>query len=103
MARRTIKHKPRTVNSPQYRHSDGSVNTLFDALLDFESDQHFRPRRTKPTDAPPGTPEKISVLSTRLERGEELHHENDYRYPTPPHWMMIIQDIEDEVFQQKMR
>lgn len=90
------KNKPITPNSPRYQHSpDGT--SIFDHLLDDESDAQFTPQQTRPTKARPGTPAKIAVLVRRLERGEELHHEKDYR-PVSKHWMRIIQDIEMEVF-----
>ena len=39
---------------------------------------------TTPTNAQPGSPEKLQVMIERAERGEHIHHEDDYvcRGPT---------------------
>jgi len=39
------------------------------------------PLPSQPTQALPGTPEKIAVMRERVERGEHLHHPQDARRP----------------------
>lgn len=41
------------------------------------SDYGFEPKETTPTDADPGSPEKIAILRDRVEAGEELFHADD--------------------------
>lgn len=41
---------------------------------EYEPDPDGEP---KPTEAPPGTQEKIDILRKRMENGEPLWHEND--------------------------
>jgi hypothetical protein len=36
-----------------------------------------------PTNATPGTPEKIAILKMRMERGFALHHPEDRNYDPP--------------------
>lgn len=55
---------------------------------------YFEPvRQPKPTDAMPGTWEKISILRDRIERGEELWHDRDRTIRPGPVWLELL-DIE---------
>ena len=54
--------------------------TVFDAILKYGHDEDFEPRAGddfRPTDAPPGTAEKIDVIRKRVELGQPLWHEDD--------------------------
>ena len=56
--------------------------TVFEAILVHGNDDCFEPTGDGdgfvPTDAIPGTEEKIKVLITRIRRGLPLHHPGDY-------------------------
>ena len=53
-------------------------HSSFGHLLSRGHDYDFEPiRQPEPTDAAPGSLEKLEVLSWRLMRGEELYHEDD--------------------------
>ena len=57
---------------------DQQPDTVFHHILTRRSDRLFVPRGWPlPTNANPGTPEKIAILSARLESGAELHHPDD--------------------------
>ncbi len=50
----------------------------------YRTDIGFTPQSLPmPTEAPPGTPEKLAVLMARLEAGEQLHHPDDRRMQFP--------------------
>ena len=52
--------------------------TVFDAIAYWGHDEDFIPaRKGTPTDAAPGTPEKIEILRQRLADGEELFQKGD--------------------------
>lgn len=47
--------------------------TLHDAIIIYGSDVGFEPSvNAVPTDAPPGSPEKLEILRERISRGETL-------------------------------
>jgi hypothetical protein len=55
-------------------------STVYEALESYGHDEDFEPISNSlflPTDAPAGTPEKIEVLRSRVERGQPLWHERD--------------------------
>ena len=53
-------------------------HSSFGHLLSRGHDYDFEPiRKPEPTDAAPGSLEKLEVLARRLMRGEELYHEDD--------------------------
>ena len=55
-----------------------SGDNLFADIFNKGSDDFFEPKRKPfPTHYPPGSQEKMVVMSMRLMAGEELHHEND--------------------------
>lgn len=54
--------------------------TVFEAILKYGHDEDFEPLAGEgflPTDAPPGTAEKIDVLRQRVELGQPLWHDED--------------------------
>ncbi len=56
------------------------MSTVFDAILRYGHDEDFEPIESDdfhPTDAPPGTAEKIDVLRKRVELGLPLWHVED--------------------------
>jgi hypothetical protein len=53
---------------------------VFEAILRYGHDEDFVPHEDEnfiPTDAPAGSPEKIEVLRSRVERGQPLWHNTD--------------------------
>ena len=51
---------------------------LFETIRIYEHDLDFEPIEAKtPTDAAPGSLEKMRVMCERIKRGEHLHHEGD--------------------------
>ena len=53
-------------------------HSSFGHLLSRGHDYDFEPiAKPEPTDAAPGSLEKLEVLARRLMRGEELYHEDD--------------------------
>ncbi|KAA5542766.1 hypothetical protein FYK55_14700 [Roseiconus nitratireducens] len=63
------------------------ILSIHDHLTHFRDDRQFVPcREPAPTNALPGTPEKLEVLKARLEAGEHLHHQDDPKHPviSPP-------------------
>ena len=55
-----------------------SDHSSFGHLLSRGHDYDFEPiAKPEPTDAAPGSLEKLEVLARRLMRGEELYHEED--------------------------
>jgi len=55
-------------------------STVHEAIESYGHDEDFEPIPDSsflPTDAPAGTPEKIEVLRSRVERGQPLWHERD--------------------------
>lgn len=53
-------------------------HTLFSKILTVGNDHNFEPdKKPEPTDAAPGSLEKLEVFVQRLLRGEELYHEED--------------------------
>ena len=53
---------------------------VFEAILRYGHDEDFVPNEDNnfaPTDAPAGSPEKIEVLRSRVERGQPLWHNTD--------------------------
>ena len=53
---------------------------LFDTIRIWEHDIDFEPyAECQPTDAAPGSLDKIRVMCERLKRGEHIHHEDDHR------------------------
>ena len=60
---------------------DRPLDTVFHHILTRRSDRSFVPGSLpEPTNAIPGSPEKISILKARLEAGLMLHHPNDCVY-----------------------
>jgi hypothetical protein len=56
------------------------MRNVFEAILECGHDEDFVPTATdefKPTDAPAGSREKLSVLADRVRRGEPLWHPKD--------------------------
>jgi len=56
------------------------MSTVFDAILKYGHDEDFDPLAGEdflPTDAPPGTAEKIDILRKRVELGQPLWHDED--------------------------
>lgn len=54
------------------------IGNVYDRILLFGHDEDFVPwRQSTPTDARPGSPEKIEVLRQRVLRGEPLFHPRD--------------------------
>ena len=57
---------------------DERLDTVFHHILTRRSDRSFVPRGLPvPTNAIPGTAEKIAILKARLEAGVILHHPDD--------------------------
>ena len=60
------------------------MRNVFEAILQCGHDEDFAPAETEefcPTDAPAGSPAKISVLAERVQKGLPLWHgedRNDY-------------------------
>ena len=60
------------------------MRNVFEAILQCGHDEDFAPVETeefRPTDAPAGSPAKISVLAERVQKGLPLWHgedRNDY-------------------------
>jgi hypothetical protein len=55
-----------------------STKTVFDYVTEHSTDEDYRPREvSRATSCMPGSPEKIDVLSARVQRGEELWHRKD--------------------------
>jgi hypothetical protein len=55
---------------------------VFEAIARDGHDEHFHPRHTAdflPTDAAPGSPEKLAFLRRRVTLGFPLWHESDRR------------------------
>lgn len=68
--------------------ADGS---FFDHMRTFGDDREYRPRGiATPTDALPGTPEKLEVLKARLNAGQELHHPRDPRRTRSGRWCVYV-------------
>jgi hypothetical protein len=56
------------------------MRNVFEAILQCGHDEDFAPVETeefRPTDAPAGSPAKISVLAERVRKGLPLWHHND--------------------------
>jgi len=52
--------------------------SYFEHMQLYGHDKEFRPRSLPdPTDALPGTPEKLAILRGRLLTGQHLHHPGD--------------------------
>lgn len=55
-----------------------NVRLKFETVFTTDDEETFQPRPAiVPTDATPGSPEKISEMAARVECGEELWHERD--------------------------
>ena len=53
-------------------------DSVYGALMRVGHDEDFEPSRMlEPTDAPPGSLEKLLLLTQRVIRGEVLHHPED--------------------------
>jgi hypothetical protein len=53
-------------------------DSVYGALMRFGHDEDFEPSRMpEPTDSPPGSLEKLLLLTKRVIRGEVLHHPED--------------------------
>jgi hypothetical protein len=53
-------------------------DSVYGALMRVGHDEDFEPQRLpEPTDAPPGSLEKLLLLTQRVIRGEVLHHPED--------------------------
>lgn len=64
----------------QIFHSSGRVRTVFEAILKYGHDEDFSPSSDQdfvPTDAAPGSVEKMEVLACRLQLGLPLWHPED--------------------------
>lgn len=60
--------------------SRNGISNIFSELLNKQHDEDFHPRadgRDLPTDAPPGSQEKIDVMRRRVEQGYNLWHKDD--------------------------
>lgn len=55
----------------------GKPRTVFEAIQIYGHDEDFQPQPSTPTTAPPGTTEKVAALRKRIERGQELWHDDD--------------------------
>jgi len=53
------------------------ANPVYELRMDVPSIPFDPAPATDPTDAPLGSPERISVMRARVERGESLYHEQD--------------------------
>jgi hypothetical protein len=63
---------------------------LLEHLRRYGDDWDFvPPHQPAPTQAEPGSREKIAVMAARVLAGEEIHHERDERLQAP-HWVRII-------------
>lgn len=73
---------PSTTPNPASLQPKYPEKTVFEAILMHGNDDCFEPTGDGdgfiPTNAIPGTQEKIEILSTRIERGHPLHHPEDY-------------------------
>ena len=58
-------------------HANGKPKNVFEAIVTYGHDEDYKPKPSKPTDAAPGTDEKIAVLRKRVEDGEELFNKKD--------------------------
>lgn len=74
-------------------------DSVMDWVKCYLSEDAFIPRcKPKPTTAEPGSPEKMRVLMERVERGEELWHEEDKRkfWENTSFWNALPWTNEDE-------
>lgn len=84
-------------SSPPRHRSLPGVRNIFDAIQKYGDDTGFIPRQDDPelvpTNAVPGSVEKIEILRHRLEQGLPLHHENDRKNYSG---LMGIRDFDDD-------
>ncbi len=81
----TAKAKKRSVITEAKRRSNLAKlgirredDSVYGALMRVGHDEDFEPSRLpEPTDAPPGSLEKLLLLTKRVIRGEVLHHPED--------------------------
>jgi hypothetical protein len=78
------KPKPKSSQETEEARSDLRPITIFEALARYGEEGNFKPVATPaakknfiPTDAPPGSEEKIDILRQRLEKGLPLWHKRD--------------------------
>lgn len=70
--------------------------TFFESVHPMRGECYFEPASDgQPTTERPGSRAKIELLAARLQRGEELWHEDD-RTARPKHYGLIAQEACDD-------
>ena len=72
--------------------------SYFEHMQLYGHDKEFRPRSLPdPTDALPGSPEKLAILRGRLLTGQHLHHPGDPRTIRDDEWRTYVRGNKETI------